>query len=763
MIKAFISHSSKQKAFVKELVEKLGRDFCIVDCYNFEPAYKTIDEIYKNIDKSSVFVLLLSKDSINSDWVDKEIRYARTKLQNEQIDRFWPFIVDDDLEIEDCPDWIRKDECFNLKKFDSPIMLARDIEQKFRKIIWSSDAKRKQIETLMVGRNADIDKFESIYLSSRGLNIKSLVISGRDGVGKDMFISQCLVKIGYDKEIIPYSINMGNNEGVEDFIIQLNEITRKFTSAELMDVLSQSPIEKAKTAANLLNILLDSRTVLTISDNMSCVQANRKLADWLVDLVDNAGMNNQLGLFIKSKKALITFGETDHPSFGHIKLEPLDTNDRTKLFYSLLRLYNINNISESDVKLFVEKLLLSPIQIVKTVEKLSVYPVSSVKRDIKELIDWGDQQINPFVSKFFVDEETKQLLIIMSKLDFVSYEILEGVFEVRIIEVMQTMNDLMDFGIVSTFGPNEQYFRLDHYFSDYIKRCNLRLPDDIDNLLNEVLEDVIVNSDDITEDISAFLYDKKQRIIAGKGCPEDFLVPSVVVASVVEVYNKKDYPSVISICDKVLNDVHNYYQEQERELRYWLCLALARKQNERFYVEVRNLKGADFHFLRGFYHRIAAEYSKAEYHLNKALEMSPELQRAKRELVTVLLAQGKYEQALAMAEENYKKHPENSYQIQGYFRCLVRKKGLNRNDFDVLEELMNAMKNNLSDKSEELLAAMEIEYNFFVKRTDITSMLQLIREAEIEYPNSINIKRAAQPFKYKQQIILKEELFPEEC
>ena len=502
MIKAFISHSSKQKAFVKELVEKLGRDFCIVDCYNFESAYNTIDEIYKNIDKSSVFVLLLSKDSINSDWVDKEIRYARTKLQPEQIDRFWPFIVDDSLKIEDCPDWIRKDECFNLRKFDSPIMLARDIEQKFRKIIWSSDAKRKQIETLMVGRNADIDNFESIYQSSRGLNIKSLVISGRDGVGKDTFISQCLIKMGYDKEIIPFSISMGNNEGVEDFIIQLNKITRSYNSDGLIDVLSQSQIDKAKTAAYLLNQLLDSRTVLTVEDNMSCVQANRKLADWLLDLVDNAGMNNQLGLFIKSKLALMAFEETDHPSFGHIKLEPLDTNDRTKLFYSLLRLYNITNISESDVMWFVERLLLSPIQIVKAVEKLSKLPVSSVRRDIAGLIDWGDRQINPFVSKFFADEETKQLLIIMSKLDFVSYEILEGVFESRIIEVMKTMNDLMDFGIVSTFGPNEQYFRLDHYFSDYIKRCRLKLPNDVENLLNDVLEGIIAKSEDITEDIA---------------------------------------------------------------------------------------------------------------------------------------------------------------------------------------------------------------------------------------------------------------------
>ena len=141
MIKAFISHSSEQKQFVLDLVEILGRDYCIVDCYNFNSAYQTINEIYDKIDKSTVFVLLLSKASLS-------------------------------------PEWMKKDKCFNLKKFKSCKILAHDIEQKFRRIIWSKNPKRKQLETLMVGRNKDIDNFENIYQSARGMNLRALVISG---------------------------------------------------------------------------------------------------------------------------------------------------------------------------------------------------------------------------------------------------------------------------------------------------------------------------------------------------------------------------------------------------------------------------------------------------------------------------------------------------------------------------------------------------------------------------------------------------------
>ena len=97
MIKAFISYSSKQKPFALELVERLGRDYCRIDCFDFQPAYKTIDEIYRAIDSSTVFVLLVSRDSLASDWVEKEIRYAKSKLNPNDMDRFWPYLIDSTL------------------------------------------------------------------------------------------------------------------------------------------------------------------------------------------------------------------------------------------------------------------------------------------------------------------------------------------------------------------------------------------------------------------------------------------------------------------------------------------------------------------------------------------------------------------------------------------------------------------------------------------------------------------------------------------
>ena len=145
------------------------------------------------------------------------------------------------------------------------------------------------------------------------------------------------------------------------------------------------------------------------------------------------------------------------------------------------------------------------------------------------------------------------------------------------------------------------------------------------------------------------------------------------------------------------------------------------------------------------------------------MQKSPQLQRAKREKVTALLAQKKFDEALELARENYESNPENSYQIHGYFRCLVRKKVLTKEDKSILKSLMDAMRENLSDKHEELYVAMDIEYQDNVNHQTPEKMLEIINDAESRFPKSQNVKRAAQFFKYRQSIIQEEKIFPEDC
>lgn len=758
MIKAFISHSSAQKKFAIELVNSIGRDYCIIDCFDFKPAYKSIDEIYSAIDSCTIFVLLISREALESNWVKEEIAKAKAKLTTGQMEQFWPYIIDTSLEINDVPSWIYKEECYNLKYFSSPEMLRKDIEQKIRRLIWRENPMIKARETTIIGRSSEIDAFESQFYSNRRKNMRGLIISGRNGVGKDAFAKQCLYKMGKPQEIEPYHVSLDVKEGVENFIIFLNLYCRHFNEEELIRVLGSSPKDKAKTVVFLLNKLYDTQTIVFVEDNMACVLPNREIAEWLADVICDPELNKQIGLFIKSCISPNSYMESEFPQMAYIQLLPLSRNDRRKLFYQYAGFYSLDDISDKDVNFFVDKLLQSPAQILNAVEACANKGIVAAKRDIDHLIMLGTKRMKPLLDMFMVEELSRNILIILSMFEFISFDFLNRVFEESFSKAQKVVSKMMVHGIVSTFGPSGFFLRLDHFICDYIKRNNILLPKDLESTVLEIAESSVTSSE-ITEDVSLYLFNAKQHIIKGKGDSKAFLVPSIVIKSLVDVYNARNYKQVIDICDKVGSDSHSYYQDIHREISYWMCLALCRmaKENEqsanRFWTEIKQIDGADKKFLKGFYYRNIGDYAKAESCFYEALDMSPNMQRAKRELVSVLLHQRRFDEALSLARENYEKDSDNTYHIHAYFRCMVKKHNLQREDIRVLNNLMEAVRNSYSEKKEELYAAMDIEYKAYVNNEKVAKILSLIKEYLEEHPSSLDIRRAANEYKLKQGIL----------
>lgn len=385
------------------------------------------------------------------------------------------------------------------------------------------------------------------------------------------------------------------------------------------------------------------------------------------------------------------------------------------------------------------------------------------KNDIEHLVAIGDNKIKVILDYFHTEQE-RELLTILSKLDFFSYPILERIYEGEIVEILPIIDKMMVYGIVSNFGPSDEFFRLDHYVGDYLRRNRFRLKPDMESCFNEVLDGMVMDSSDITEDVSLYFYKIRRNIEMGKADIQNYLIPSIPLKYVIDKYNVGDYPVVIKICDMLLQDSsQRYYEEMRTELIYWLCLALCRTQEKnRFNEIVQSIGGADYWFLKGFYQRISRNYPLAEEYLKKALDMAPLMQRAKRELVTTLLAQGRYDDALLMAKENYELHPENSYHNYAYFRCLVRKRNLNFGERKILIQLMDEINNGYSNKKAELYRAMQIDYRTYVQIQNPTEMLKFIHLSLEEFPKSINVQRAAQDYKYRQGLIVEKEILGEE-
>lgn len=131
---AFISHRSTQKDFVRKIADTVKRDNCIVDEFDFYPAAKTIDEIVRNLNLAPIFVLLISKDALESDWVIFEMSKARQLYDSGKIKEFLPYIIDEDVKLEELPLWMTRDWSLNVKTITSPKIIGQFIIEAQRKI-----------------------------------------------------------------------------------------------------------------------------------------------------------------------------------------------------------------------------------------------------------------------------------------------------------------------------------------------------------------------------------------------------------------------------------------------------------------------------------------------------------------------------------------------------------------------------------------------------------------------------------------------------
>lgn len=755
----FISHSSKQKPYVEKLVAELGKDKCIVDKYDFEPAYKTHDEIERCLDCCALFVLLLSKESLKSDWVKEEARLANIKFKQGRIRRILPYIIDENVKVEDTPDWIKDDECFNLKQFLKPKLLIRELRQKYRAYIWEKDDRLRLKETIFVGWNDKIEEFQNKLYSGDGASKKAMILSGREGIGKERFFYKCIEEIGtYTKAQEPFVINVDSKSSIEDVIIQLNSILEEFTTDAEMSVVLSSPKEsKTDLVVQMINKLYIAGSILWIYDKMGCVRPDRNLSDWFESILIHPNLERRLGIFLFSVVAASTYIESRYKELIHIQLMPMAKIDRKKLFYKFATAIGLSTISENDADFFVTRLLESPEQLMDAIIAIKNKGMYTAKRDIDELVKLGERRGTAIIEYVKSDDIRFKVAVVLSKVEFLSISDLNKVLDYDENAILHAVLQLLSWSLVEMYGPDDMYIQLDSFVTDYFQRNKLNKDKEIDRLLDEVLSDTIRNATDITEDVSAYLYEKRKSLLKNGDDNSAFLIPHLVIKAISDTYNRSDWPEVIRLCDRMLNNSHNVFPEIVRETKYWLCLALARKDDQRFFDEVKFIDGVDSLFLYGFYYRNAGDYSKAYCYYKKVLDISPGKQRARREMVIVLLSMKKYEDALEMARENYEKEPANSYHINAFFRCLVKKSRPDRVDIDMMKNLLKEMEKNDTPKRASILLSMKIAYDAYIEKKEAREVLSMIDKAKQHFPDSLDIKRVANEYYYSKRIINKPE------
>jgi len=182
--------------------------------------------------------------------------------------------------------------------------------------------------------------------------------------------------------------------------------------------------------------------------------------------------------------------------------------------------------------------------------------------------------------------------------------------------------------------------------------------------------------------------------------------------------NDRDYDGVIDLAQNILENKENLDEFILREIKYWLCLSLARIRSEKFLQEVQFFYGTrEYDFLLGFYYRRVSRYSDAISSFEKTLEEHPNFHRAKHELVQSYMDKQEYGQALEYAKENYIHNSNNPLHIQSYFVCILNtNKKFDDKTKQTLKKLIDDLEKIKTNKGKEI--ALTTKSLFYQKVKD---------------------------------------------
>lgn len=731
MVKAFLSHSSSDKDFyVRMVADKLINKMNIeYDEYTFESGNLTLNEIMNGLKKTDLFVFFISENSLNSEWVRTEVLTATTYLKN-KIKQFYPIIIDKNITYKDSriPELFRQE--YNLKFVSRPIIAAKRIEQKLRQISVERHPRLKK-NNLCIGRNKILEEFEE-RLDDFELNKpKCIISSGFPSIGRRTFLKYALEKTDIiEQYYVPNLIYLDTNDSIEDFIRKLNDLGFLVIDSKLDNLLLKSQEYKIQLAIEVLIEIQNSKELIMILDNGCIVNYERVISGWFRKIIESTELTNTT-IICTASKYKVNYKEMRSNDFYSIHVDDLTFSERKRLFKRLLEIYEIE-MNIEDFNFISGQFHGFPEQILFCVDYISRTGIKNVKDNLHEIREFNDDKASMLIRHYIENEEVLSFIRLLAQFEIIS---LEFVFQIvdkqeyeSILEVLITEN------ICEYFGYDGQFIRLNDSIRDYIIRSRSKINSDYILKIKEHVKNFI-NSDDINEkDSSDYLFSIKEAIISGEDIDESLLLPSHFLRTMKELYYEGEYNRVIELADKVLEkeDFIDYYLVND--IKYYLCLALAKNKNRRVLEEVQKLNGDQHNFILGYYYRIIGRYSDAIRKLTEIVKSKFIQSRARREMVNIYIQTEGYSKALEFAKTNYIENKNSIHHIQLYFTCLIHSDKY----FEHKDEIKR-IATELEEKSRESNSDMGIRARalYLAKcENDETNSINMINDAINMFPNS---------------------------
>lgn len=735
LTRVFLSHSSKDKSMytdivARKLVDIFGSHRVIYDAMTFEEGMKTVEEIESCLDTTDLFVIFISNNSLESTWVIKEIESAYQLFSKNKIARIYPIIIDEKINYEDSriPDWMRDN--YNLKYVSRPTKAVQLIHSRIIEITWQAHPRLAEREKIFVGRNESVTEIETRLDDYENPPPACIIVSGVPQIGRRSFLKYCLKKANIVREsYVPMIIRLEYRQSLEDFLLYIYDLgfSKKLDLSNLMSMEQESKIQ---IATAIIDDIQNHSEIVIIEDRGCIVDFKGELSDWFVIIINNLKCKSKIAFGIISSYKL--HRNVRNSKYFSTSLPELNKEERKGLLKRYLEFEQLS-LSQSDFSFVSDLLTGYPEQIFYSVGVIKDRGINYLKGNSYLVTDYNEKQVSIVLSDYQGNHEAMEFLRLLASFDqievnFIFEVVGEGEF------YSSLMEEYLNKSICIYTGSANEYIRVNDAIKDYIQRSEINVPKKFKDSLASKLDEFLLCTDTESYSMPLLLFSLKESLISGKKVKQDFIIPSIYLKVMAELYEKyRKYADVITFAYKALEN-EAYMQETIKfEIRFLLCLALAKTQNPKFLLEVEKIQGADYHFLRGFYFRHIGKPNSALEECTKALAIRRNFSKVKRELVQVYIMLQEYINATVLAKDNYYTYRDNPYHIHAYFTCLIKSEK-NKETKELLEVLLLDLSLIQSEKAKEMFMRSKALFEAIYNDNEELS-LELINQDIRQYPD----------------------------
>ncbi len=440
MSKAFLSHSSLDKQEIRKIKTKLQRIWAYFDEDCFDAGEDFRSEIIKHLEDTSLFVLFVSTNSLNSSWVQfeiDEIYWQTIQRKNIQI----LVLALENISVQQLPVWMRKAKFETVKTAQLAAQLI----------------KNKLMQTLSIdnevymGREDDIKLFFDDINNIQPYFPNIIAIVGLNGIGRRKFIKDILSR--------RFSIDLTTEFYLEE-AGGLIELYRKMLDDNIEGNSSDDIHELYELFKNGTT---DNKTK-EIARMLACYMENN-ICPIIID--DNTMLNDKGFYKEEFLPVLKKFSQT-FPDYYlvllHTRLPKLNIQDKFliyihrlyalsdancyHLFDSLLKRNHVYVHNHEQVKEIAKHLEGYPPAILNATQECKLEGIDIVCNDKSSLIDFQGRLFDKYLAKLPLENNENQIMTVMNNIGNVSINVLSVIMNEDPECVAMALKNCHDYNIV---------------------------------------------------------------------------------------------------------------------------------------------------------------------------------------------------------------------------------------------------------------------------------------------------------------------------